>query len=104
MKYPENESSTLEFKRILQKNDQMIKTIVAFCNHKGGRLIIGIENDGTIVGLPEDLITETIEYLDKSIYEACTPPIIPAVSCTADWRENSSCSSGFCWHEQTLLY
>ena len=80
MKYPENESSTLEFKRILQKNDQMIKTIVAFCNHKGGRLIIGIENDGTIVGLPEDLITETIEYLDKSIYEACTPPIIPAVS------------------------
>ena len=79
MKYPENESSTLEFKRTLQKHDQIIKTIVAFCNQKGGRLIIGIENDGTIVGLAEDLVLETIEYLGKSIYEACIPPIIPAV-------------------------
>ena len=79
MKYSENESSTLEFKRVLSKNDQIIKTVVAFCNQKGGRLIIGIDNDGTIVGLAEELITQTIEYLDKSIYEACIPPIIPAV-------------------------
>ncbi len=37
MKYPEQESSILEFKEILPKNDQIIKTVVSFCNQKGGQ-------------------------------------------------------------------
>ena len=56
MKYPEQESSLLEFKQKVPKNDQIIKTVVGFCNHKGGKLIIGVENDGTIVGVQEDFI------------------------------------------------
>lgn len=79
MKYAENESSSLEFKRTIPENDQIIKTIIGFCNRNGGKLIIGIEPDGTIAGIPEEEIQRVMEYANKSIFEASSPPIIPAV-------------------------
>ncbi len=79
-RHPESESVLLEFKREVPKNEQIIKTIIGFCNQKGGRLIIGVANDRVIVGLPEDEINKLLESLDYSIYEACYPPIIPLVS------------------------
>lgn len=79
MKYPSQESSHVEFKREIPKNDQIIKTIIGFCNQNGGKLIIGVDNDGTIYGVPEKEINRVLEYLDKSIYEAVIPPIIPQV-------------------------
>jgi ATP-dependent DNA helicase RecG len=79
MKYPEQESSILEFKESFPKNDQIIKTIVGFCNQKGGKLLIGVAQDGTILGVPEEEIDAALEYLEKSIYEATTPPLIPIV-------------------------
>ena len=51
MRYPKPESSILEFKRELPKNDQIIKTIIGFCNQNGGKLIIGISDNGEIEGL-----------------------------------------------------
>lgn len=60
------ESSTLEFKSTLQwdviqnaKNvnlrKQVLKTICAFLNSDGGTLVIGVEDDGSIYGLSNDL-------------------------------------------------
>ncbi len=80
MRHPESESALLEFKREVPKNDQIIKTIIGFCNQKGGRLILGVADDRMIVGLAEDQINKLLESLDQSIYEACHPPIIPLVS------------------------
>lgn len=54
MKYPENESHTLEFKSSLPKSDQIIKTVIGFCNQAGGRLILGVNNDGRIIGIEEE--------------------------------------------------
>jgi len=79
MKYPESESSTLEFKESIPKNNQILKTIIGFCNQNGGKLIIGIENDGTIKGLEKEEIEKALEYLDKSIYQDTNPNIIPLV-------------------------
>jgi ATP-dependent DNA helicase RecG len=79
MKYPEQESSLLEFKKEIPKNDQIIKTVIAFCNHKGGRLIVGVDNNGTIVGIDESRVQEMLEYVEKSIYDASHPAIIPLV-------------------------
>ena len=56
MKYPGNESSSLEFKQSIPENDQIVKTIIGFCNRSGGKLLIGIKQDGTIVGIPEEEI------------------------------------------------
>ena len=79
MKYPDEESSTLEFKRALPKNDQIVKTVIGFSNQSGGKLIVGVADDGTIVGIPENEATSAVEYLNHSIYSASTPPILPDV-------------------------
>ncbi|WP_194847284.1 RNA-binding domain-containing protein [Candidatus Neptunochlamydia vexilliferae] len=79
MKYLGNESSTLEFKKTVPENDQIIKTIIGFCNQSGGKLVIGVDRDGTVVGIPEEKVQEMMEYVNKSIFEASSPPIIPAV-------------------------
>lgn len=79
MKYPCQESATIEFKRELPKNDQIIKTVVGFCNQKGGEIILGVDNDGTIFGVPEEKVSQLLEYLDKSIYDATAPAIVPRI-------------------------
>ncbi len=80
MKYSGRESATLEFKASVPKNDQIIKTIIAFCNQKGGKLVLGVENNGTIVGLPDDDVTQLMETMEAAIYRASSPPIIPLIS------------------------
>ena len=67
MKYPDKESSTVEFKREIPKNEQIIKTIIGFCNQKGGKLLLGIEDNGTVIGIDEDLAHNLMEYLEKAI-------------------------------------
>ncbi len=79
MKYPGEESSTLEFKREIPKNDQIVKTIVGFCNRNGGRLIVGVDVNGVVAGIPEKDAQQMMEHLNKTIFDACSPPIIPAV-------------------------
>ena len=76
MKYPEQESSILKFKEAIPQNNQIAKTTIGFCNHKGGRIIIGIKDDSTIVGLTEEEASDAMEYLHKMIYESSSPPII----------------------------
>ena len=79
MKFPEAESHTLEFKSSLPKNDQIIKTIIGFCNQAGGRLILGVNDDGKIIGIEENEVMKLMEWLEHAIYQATTPPIIPKI-------------------------
>ena len=79
VKYPGQESSKLEFKSIIPANAKIIKTIIGFCNAKGGKLIIGVKNDGIIEGISEDTAHQAMEWLDHAIYKACTPPILPLI-------------------------
>lgn len=79
MEYPKSESSTLEFKEKIPARDQILKTVVGFCNLYGGRIIIGVKDSGKIVGIPEDEVERILEDLDKSIYESCSPSILPDI-------------------------
>lgn len=79
MKYPGEESSTLEFKREIPENEQIIKTVIGFCNRNGGKLVLGVESDGTVVGVSESEIQKIMEYVSKGIYDSSCPPIIPAI-------------------------
>ena len=79
MKFPGKESSKLEFKASIPKKDQIINTVIAFCNMHGGKLIIGVNDDGKIIGLPEKEIHELMESLHKAIYSASAPPILPQI-------------------------
>lgn len=80
MRYPESGSSILEFKRELPKNDQIIKTIIGFCNQNGGKLIIGVSDNGEIEGLNIKYLEHALDSIEKAIFEATYPPIIPRVS------------------------
>lgn len=53
------ESQTLELKQI--SKDEYLKTICAFANSEGGHLYIGINDNGTIVGVNDiSLLLETL--------------------------------------------
>lgn len=79
MKYPEKESAILEFNSDIPTKQQIVKTIIGFCNLFGGKLILGVKDDGTIVGISEDSLDGVISSLHKSIYESCTPHILPMI-------------------------
>lgn len=68
MKYAETESSFFEFKREMPKNNQIIKTITGFCNRYGGKIIIDINDDRTIIGVSDHDVGEMI-------YETTSPPL-----------------------------
>jgi len=75
----EGESKVLEFKEQLPKNDSIAKTIIAFANTAGGRLIIGVNDSLKVVGIDEDSIFQTQEKLSSLIYDLCHPNIIPEI-------------------------
>lgn len=79
MLFPEEESSLLEFKRDIPKNDQIIKTVIGFANQNGGRIVIGVADDRVIKGIPEDKIQEIMEKIQHAIYDTCHPMIMPAI-------------------------
>ena len=47
----EGEGAELDFKRTITSCEKIAKTMVSFANNKGGRLFIGVADDGTIKGV-----------------------------------------------------
>jgi predicted HTH transcriptional regulator len=72
------EGKTLEFKRDISSPKNIIKTLVAFANTAGGRLLIGVE-DGTkeIIGVSNPLDEE--ERLCSIIADHIAPRLVPDV-------------------------
>ena len=71
------ESKTLEFKRDLSSMEPILKTIVAFANTAGGTIVIGRDNDGTVVGIKDVFRAE--ETLANSIADSIAPEITPEI-------------------------
>ena len=47
----EGESVNLDFKKTITSCEKIAKTLVAFANNKGGRLLVGVLDNGTIKGV-----------------------------------------------------
>lgn len=45
------EGKTLEFKEKLPNNNDIAKTVVSISNTSGGKIIIGVKDNGDIVGI-----------------------------------------------------
>ena len=73
------ESKTLEFKLNLPTNKNIARSIIAFSNTSGGKLIIGIDDDKNIVGINEENIFELQDKVSSIIYDSCSPNIIPEI-------------------------
>jgi len=50
----EGEGLTLDFKKTITSCEKIARTMVAFANNKGGRLLIGVADDGTITGVKSE--------------------------------------------------
>ena len=52
------EGKPLEFKRNLSSLQPILKTLVASANTSGGTLVIGVQDDGAVVGIADALREE----------------------------------------------
>lgn len=75
------ESKNTEFKICRPENSlKYIKTVVAFANGKGGKIIFGIEDTTKdIAGIPEEIIFQEIDAITNAISDSCEPVIVPDV-------------------------
>lgn len=71
----DGENSGIEFKRDDVRPEQIAKELVAFLNFRGGKLLLGVENDGTITGLTRDNCEEWI--MDTVFARYMHPRVIP---------------------------
>ncbi len=74
------EGKTLEFKRDLSSPKPLLKTLVAFANTAGGRLIVGVNDDKTVVGVDDPLDEE--EKLSNLIADTISPRLVPNIELT----------------------
>lgn len=71
------ESKTLEFKENI--TDSVINSVVAFANTTGGKILIGISDNGDVKGIDENNIFKVKDSLAQSIFDSITPKIIPEI-------------------------
>ena len=72
------ESQFTEFKRELDNTESIAGEIVAFANRDGGTLLIGVADDGTILGVVDG--EATVQRLTNICRDRCVPPISPVVT------------------------
>lgn len=75
------ESDNLEFKEdIPVKSERYMKTVVAFANGKGGKIIFGIENDTwKVTGFRKEEVFQKMDAITNAIFDSCEPKIMPSI-------------------------
>jgi ATP-dependent DNA helicase RecG len=69
-----HEDSTRQFKRQIDGQDHLAREIVAFLNTRGGRIFVGVEDDGTIVGVPPETVVSLANLISNCCSQAVNPP------------------------------
>jgi len=76
---------TLEFKSKLdegvsKEKDGFLRTVVAFANTKGGIILLGVDNDGQVVGLdPNDTKDTVVNKIEDNVSPIPYCEVIPQV-------------------------
>ena len=83
------EGKTLEFKRDTSALKQIMRTIVAFANTAGGTIVVGLEDNGDVVGVNDPLLTE--EQLASSIADSIAPLIRPEIEIVSTGGKSILC-------------
>ncbi len=69
------EDSTIEFKRELPRRDSLADEIAAFANANGGVILVGVDDNGIIVGINR----QDLQVYEKTVIEICQDSIDPTV-------------------------
>lgn len=67
------EGQFLEFKRRIPTAEKIAREIAAFANSKGGTILVGVDDNGTIPGIREYFEEEYL--LIKAAYDHCVPEV-----------------------------
>jgi len=70
------ESETLEFKRSTSQRREATRALCAMPNHRGGRVLVGVEPDGRVVG--QQVGDHTLEEVAQELREI-NPPVSPSI-------------------------
>jgi predicted HTH transcriptional regulator len=71
----QGEGTTLDFKKTITNNEKIAKSLVAFANNRGGQLLIGVADDGSIRRVKSE--EEEKYMIIKSAHQYCKPAIEP---------------------------
>ncbi len=67
------EGAHLEFKHRIPRSDRIAKEVIALANTKGGRVLVGVDDDGSIVGVKD--AHEELFALQEALDSHCEPPV-----------------------------
>lgn len=73
------EGKTIEFKEIMPSADKLAKTVIAFANMAGGKIIIGVSDRGEIKGIEDLDITQKMDKISNILHDMVQPIIIPDI-------------------------
>lgn len=75
------ESKNTEFKEELpRKSEKYTKTVVAYANTQGGKLVFGVVDETReVVGIDEAILFQTMDNIANAISDSCEPQIIPEI-------------------------
>ena len=71
------EDSRTQFKQTVTNSESVAGDLVAFSNSKGGRLIIGVNDQGTVVGLSTDDIRRINQLVSNTVTNCVRPSVNP---------------------------
>jgi hypothetical protein len=89
------EGPRLDFKRDLSSPKSVLKDIVAFANTAGGMVVVGVEDDGSVVGVSDPLREE--ERLSSMISDGIEPR-----SCCRRYTRSPMASRSY-WSSRSLI-
>ena len=69
----EGEGFTIEFKRRISSAEKIARTLLSFANTKGGTILFGVDDDGSVVGVESE--KSEIELIEIAGREFCDPPV-----------------------------
>src|SRR5512137_220407 len=74
----EGEGFGIEFKRRISSAEKIARTIIAFSNTKGGTILFGVDDDGSIVGVESE--KSEVELIKIAGKEYTDPPVDPVIN------------------------
>jgi len=68
----QGEGEQLDFKKTVQDSRKIARSMVAFANTRGGKLLIGVRDNGTLAGIVSD---EEAHMIEAAALVFCRPPV-----------------------------
>lgn len=77
----EGEGFEVEFKRKVSTPEKIARAMIAFANTKGGHILFGVDDDGSIVGVESE--KSEMELIREAGTIFCQPPLEPFIDIVA---------------------